>query len=120
MLFRILSTGGIVLKKQSRIFISAILGMLLLAGNVYAEAAPLESIQQEASVYYADAISGDYQYSVNKGVATITKYTGSAATLTIPGKLGGYTVTGIGNYAFKGNKTLTEITIPKNVKKNGY
>ena len=36
-----------------------------------------------------DYISGDYQYTVSDGKATITNYTGSASSLTIPSSLGG-------------------------------
>ena len=39
---------------------------------------------------------GNYQYTVSKGKATITKYIGSAKKVIIPSTLGGYPVTSIG------------------------
>lgn len=61
---------------------------------------------------------GDFTYSViSEGNKTcmITDYTGSAVTLTIPSKLGGYTVTCIGDSAFLLCKSLTSITVPNTV-----
>jgi len=61
------------------------------------------------------ATSGDFEYSVSGGKATITKYTGSATELTIPETLGGYPVTSIGYEAFYNCKSLTSVTIPSSV-----
>ncbi|HEY3419204.1 MAG TPA: fibronectin type III domain-containing protein [Methanomassiliicoccales archaeon] len=44
--------------------------------------------------------AGDYTYSINDGSAVISAYTGAGGAVTIPSSLGGYTVTGIGAYAF--------------------
>ena len=60
--------------------------------------------------------SGYYEYSVNSSnEATITKYTGSASSVSIPSSLGGYTVKTIGNSAFKDNTALTSVNIPNTV-----
>ena len=66
------------------------------------------------------ATSGDFKYSVlSDGTAEITDYTGSAANLTIPSTIEGYTVTSIGDYAFSYCDSLTSVTIPDCVKSIG-
>ena len=62
---------------------------------------------------FADEENG-YVYSVYNGEAIITDYVGTAAGLTIPDTLGGYTVTAIGPNAFR-NKNLYTITVPNSV-----
>ena len=69
---------------------------------------PISPIEAQAA---ETKTSGDYQYTLETLGAVITKYTGSAAELTIPAKLDGYTVCGIGNGAFENNKTLTSVTL---------
>ena len=60
--------------------------------------------------------SENYTYTVDSsGNATITKYTGTDAIVTIPSTLGGCPVTSIGSRAFLGSKTLTSVTIPEGV-----
>ncbi|MBR4867878.1 MAG: leucine-rich repeat domain-containing protein [Clostridia bacterium] len=59
--------------------------------------------------------SGDFEYEISNGEATITGYTGSATKLTIPSSLGGYPVTTIGEGAFYDCKSLTSVTIPNSV-----
>lgn len=62
------------------------------------------------------ATSGDFEYTVlDDGTAEITAYSGSAAELTIPSELDGYTVTSIGRRAFKGNTSFTSLIIPNSV-----
>jgi TolB-like protein len=46
---------------------------------------------------------------------TITKYIGSAASVTIPASIGGLPVTVIGENAFSNYKSLTSVTIPLSV-----
>ena len=60
------------------------------------------------------AQSGDYTYTVNGSVATVTGYTGTGGTITIPSTLGGYTVGAIGE-AFHNNKNVVSVTIPNSV-----
>ena len=64
----------------------------------------------------ADYTSGYYKYSVSSGEATITAYTGSASSLSIPSSLGGYTVRKIGNYAFSGNTQLSTVSFPSTLR----
>ncbi len=56
-----------------------------------------------------------YIYTATAGNATITKYVGKGGDVTIPGTLGGLTVTGIGESAFWDCDRLTSITIPQGV-----
>jgi uncharacterized repeat protein (TIGR02543 family) len=65
----------------------------------------------------ADITEGDYTYTVSGSNATITGYTGSGGAVTIPGTLGGYPVTSIGDSAFNSTKghLLTSVTIPSSV-----
>lgn len=72
-----------------------------------------------------EAIVGGYKYKykVNGGNATITKFLGPDAStkstgsydIEIPEKLGIYTVTAIGRYAFDGCNYLRKVTIPQSV-----
>ena len=59
-------------------------------------------------------ISGDYIYNGTTDGVTITDYTGMITDLEIPSTLDGYSVTAIGNNAFK-SKNLTSVTIPDSV-----
>ena len=55
------------------------------------------------------------QYAINGQSVTITKYTGSAATLVIPSRIEGLAVTSLENEAFYGCESLTIVTIPSSV-----
>ncbi|MDD6526336.1 MAG: leucine-rich repeat protein [Oscillospiraceae bacterium] len=71
----------------------------------------------EAFVTRASAASeGHYTYSVSNGKATITDVNDSiSGNVTIPSKLGGYPVTGIGDSAFEECSGLASVTIPDSV-----
>ncbi|MGN0140604.1 MAG: leucine-rich repeat protein [Roseburia sp.] len=58
---------------------------------------------------------GDFSYQVSNSKATITKYNGAGGAVSIPDKIGGYTVTAIGRQAFKNVTALTSVTIPDTV-----
>ena len=64
----------------------------------------------------ARALSADgFEYTVSDGVATVTGCTSTCpTTLVIPATLGGYSVTTIGNSAFRDN-ALTTVTIGSSV-----
>ena len=61
----------------------------------------------------------NFRYTVRDNEVTITKYTGSEASVTIPDKINGYPVVYIGEYAFSYNRTLTSVTIPATIKNIG-
>ena len=56
---------------------------------------------------------GDWEYSVSSGLATITKYNGTDAVVTIPESFGLYQVASIGKNAFEGNLNMTQVNFPK-------
>ena len=59
---------------------------------------------------------GDYEYDVlDNGTVEITGYNGSAEKVDIPAEIDGKSVTSIGNYAFSGNSSFTNVTIPNGV-----
>ena len=73
----------------------------------------------EAESVGAEYTSGSYKYTLSGSNATITGYTGSGGSLTIPSKLDGYNINAIANSAFKGNKSITSLTIPDSVETLG-
>jgi hypothetical protein len=56
-----------------------------------------------------------YTYTTNNGTITITGYTGSDGDVEIPTRIDGLPVTSIGNEAFLGCQSLTNLTIPDSV-----
>lgn len=91
--------------------LSLLLAMIMLLSSL-----PLTGVSVFA------ATSGDYEYSVSNGQATITRYQGRATNVAVPSKIGGYPVTSIGDSAFEYNYhyvSITHITIPNSVKKIG-
>ena len=62
--------------------------------------------------------SGDWTYTVISEAdqtAQITGYTGTETELKIPSIIDGYTITSIGNNAFRDNTTITSAVIPEGV-----
>lgn len=81
------------------------------------EEVPKENaVQVQSTDTYTE---GDYTYTVADGVATITKYTGSATTLNIPETLGGYKVQGIGSSAVSDNTKIQKLTMPDSINRIG-
>ena len=70
----------------------------------------------------APDVSKDYEYkTLTADTVEITKYKGSAQTVTIPASLDGKQVVKIGTQAFRDNTALTEATIPATVTEvDGY
>ena len=64
--------------------------------------------------------SGDWEYEIVDKKATITKYNGDKATVTVPSKLGGKAVNKIGRTAFEKNKYVETVKIPKTVTEIGW
>ena len=71
------------------------------------------------TAHAADYTSGDFAYRLSSGTAVIEGYTGSDTALEIPSTLDGYTVTGIGNYAFSGRAELTSVSFPSTLESIG-
>jgi BspA type Leucine rich repeat region (6 copies)/Fibronectin type III domain len=61
----------------------------------------------------------DYQYSRNATGITITKYKGTATTVTVPQFINGMRVTEIGNGAFESRWDITRITLPQGITRIG-
>ena len=80
-----------------------------------AAAVPVTLSDASAAIVAEAAVSGDWQYTVSSGKATITGYTGTATSITIPGTVGGKTVVAIGAEAFMSNQKLTSVTVPASV-----
>ena len=65
--------------------------------------------------YIKVAPAENFEYIIEDGTATITKYIGTETDTIIPATLGGYPVTSIGEKAFLNRIMLTSISIPKSV-----
>lgn len=68
-----------------------------------------------AAAFAAPAPESDFEYGVNKGTATITKYKGAGGTVEIPATLGGSPVTGIGMHAFAEYTSLKSVSMPESM-----
>ncbi|MGD0260834.1 MAG: leucine-rich repeat domain-containing protein [Verrucomicrobiota bacterium] len=60
-------------------------------------------------------LQAQFTYMINYGAVSITGYTGSLATVTIPSTINALPVTTISDYAFYYRTNLTGITIPNSV-----
>ena len=62
---------------------------------------------------------GDFTYTVSGGSATITKYSGTATAISVPEEMDGYSVTAIGDSAFKNFSAIKSVTIASGVTRIG-
>ncbi len=77
----------------------------------------MASIQIDSSVYTdtQGARTDDFKLEFGK----IVKYTGTDENVVIPAEIGGYTVEGIGDYAFQNNTTVKTVTLPDTAREIG-
>ena len=70
-----------------------------------------------ATFHYTQVVPKPYTYDINEDdtTCTVTGYTGEGGDVEIPAALDGYTVTGIGEGAFRDSNILTFISIPESV-----
>ena len=69
-------------------------------------------------VPHADAyeyVDGDFTFSIKKGKATLTAYTGHAKEVTIPDTVNGVPVTTIGVSAFQNNTTIEKVVFAASI-----
>lgn len=84
-------------------------------GNSGGSSSSSSSSSSSASSKPEETTPWKYRSYGGDGV-TITGYDGAlAGDVTIPSKIGNYTVTGIGNNAFDGNEKITSLTVPGTV-----
>ena len=89
--------------------VKKVLSLLLAVAMLFSITAGIE-----LSAYAAT--SGDYEYEIlDDGTVEITEYSGFAKNLAIPGTIAGKTVSSIGDLAFSGCESLTNVTIPSSV-----
>ncbi len=58
---------------------------------------------------------GDFSFTSDGAVVSITDYTGSGSAVVVPGEINSLPVTNIGDYAFSYGNGLTSVTIPASV-----
>ena len=68
---------------------------------------------------YPIKVIAPFEYEIVDGEAVITGYNGSETYLTIPGTINGYPVVKIGDGAFEGNTTITQVYLPNSVTEIG-
>jgi len=93
-------------------------GWSLQNGSAVRAPSSSHTASQDA-IFYAvlDAATEDYTYGMySGGECYVVAYSGNANKLTIPSSYNGYTVVGIGPYAFYGNSTVVSVTLPQNVR----
>ncbi len=106
------------MKKMSKKILSIVLCALVPAGTAAVMTANLSQTQimAHAAAAQTDFTSGDYSYKLaDNSNAVITRYNGSDKTIIVPSTIDGYTVKGIGDYAFSGCSSITDVTIPQGI-----
>ena len=93
--------------KKTKKSISLLLSILMIITSL-----PMMAV----SSFAADETASDFEYNIStENLIEITNYKGSATDLTIPSKIDGYTVAGLGNGAFEGCTSLVSVKIPDTV-----
>ncbi|GEM_PF-3524967 len=63
--------------------------------------------------------NSDFTYTTQNGEVTIVRYNGMGGNVTIPDTIDGLPVTSIGDHAFTGCKSVTQLTVPSSVSSIG-
>ena len=103
--------------KKSRKFIASVMALsIITAGATSAESSIIRSIIP-ANTLSAEAASSDgWEYSVlSNETVRLTKYTGGAKYVTVPGSIDNKTVSELGAYLFENNTSIRSVTIPKGI-----
>ena len=98
------------MKSIGKKMLAWVLSILLIAGCCLVAGAPKDTVSA-AETY----TSGDYEYQIEDGCATITGYVGNGGVIEIPVSLDGYPVTKIGSSAFQSNRNIFGVTIPDHI-----
>lgn len=73
----------------------------------------VNAAQEKVNSFSIDFTEGDFEFHAENGTAYITKYNGTATTLTLPEVSNGFAVVGIKLAAFKDTTTLKTLVIPE-------
>jgi hypothetical protein len=112
-------------------------GTLRVADREFLEPSALETEGQKATAWHRLRVGeisrilllllilplvaqAQFEYAVESGTVTISKYTGPGGAVIIPDTINGLPVTSIGAEAFKYFTSLTCVTIPDSVTSIGY
>ena len=109
------------MRKMNILIVAATIMMAVTGSRAQASERPVLEQSVEA-VGAEEQTDGTYNYTINADgkTATLTKYIGSAADVTIPEAIGnGYTVTKLGQSIFINNTLITHVYIPKTVTQFG-
>ena len=76
----------------------------------------LDEVQSTGNI---PAIEKAFEYKIENGTATITKYKGSQTAVIVPASIDGYTVKSIGDDAFKGT-SIVSVSLPDTLVSIGW
>lgn len=85
----------------------------------YADDTPYQELAHQPFLHAAAAPAADFTYEKTADGIKLTSYTGSADVLILPDTIDGLPVTALGDALFKGNTTLTALSIPDSVQSVG-
>ena len=77
------------------------------------------SLDEAQSTGNIPAIEKAFEYKIESGTATITKYKGSQTAVIVPASIDGYTVKSIGDNAFKGT-SIVSVSLPDTLVSIGW
>ena len=106
------------MKKKAKRLLASLTAAAAM-GAVCCAPLSVNGIRLDRTALTADAAStltsGDFQYTLDNELVTITKYTGDGAEVLIPAEINGSKVAVIEKNAFRDNLTITSVTIPASV-----